>query len=227
MKLKKFLAIIMAILMLCLCTGCGDEGYIDSLSTFSVTSRDKIELPSAEKTTDEESSSSSTIAIPNETFGKGTLNGTTYINNWANLKFDFYGGFENGDSSAYSSCESAKNTYCGLIAIDNANKKQLNIIFEELTGTNTSVTVEEYIEVITGVLDENYKSMNTPYEFGETFNQTIANENYRSFIVTFSELNYIQHISVRKLDNYIILITTIASDSFDSSAILNNIRTMY
>ena len=180
--MKKLLAVLLAVLMIFTITGCGDSsgsGYIDQLSTFSVTSREEIDLPSAGMALDDDSSSEA--ATPSTVFSKGTLIGNTYTNNWANLKFDFYGSFTNGDQSEYDTYGGADGTYCGLVANDTVNKKQLIITFEKLTGTDIFLSAEDYADKAVDILKNQYTKMNYTVEFGEIYNQTIAKETYVSF----------------------------------------------
>ena len=226
--MKKFLALILAGLMLLAFTGCADDsGNSDTLfnndESSSVTERPDVSLPSA------------TIATPNDTsstdsnedysvFTKGSTLNKVYTNKWANLKFELTGGFEEADAATYSASEAA-NAYCGLIAADQTAVKQISIVYEKLDGVNALISEEKYIEIITGLLKDQFTQANYKFEFGETFDRTIANENYKSFIVTFPELNYLKQVNVRKQDSYIVLITADAKDTFTINTILNSITT--
>ena len=215
--MKKITALLLAALMIFVFVGC-DNG----IEPFpEVTERDEISIPSPTINYPDEEETT-----PSYSFEKGSLLSNVYTNNWANLKFELSDGWQNGEASEYASYETTANSYCGLAANKQtgATLTQLDIAFEELTGINSTLTVSQYIDTIKPMFETQYSNMGITVEIGEIYNQTIANETYSSFVINLSNLG-IQHINVRKLDNYIVLINVTTSDKFTSSTVLNSIRT--
>lgn len=61
---------------------------------------------------------------------KGTFDGTTYTNEWVNLKFTFPLDFEKGNEDIYSSFEN-EITECGMYAVSPSGSS-ITIAFEKL-----------------------------------------------------------------------------------------------
>lgn len=158
------------------------------------------------------------------TYSKGSMKDGWYINEWANMKFDANSNWTNGSADEYSSYEGDPNTECGIILNDAKNGKQLVICFEKLNGPSASITEEEYLDILTGGLKQQYENASLTCTVADYCNTTIAGETFKTARITFAEASTIQQFHVRKYDGYIIAIAAMAQDSFDVSSTVNNIR---
>lgn len=160
------------------------------------------------------------------TYNKGSVVDGWYVNEWANIRFDTNGGWTEGSAEEYSSYEGDSKTECGIILKDSDNDKQLVICFEKLNEPNVSVTEEEYLDIFTGSLKQQYEDVNITYIVDNYFDTTIAGETFKTAKFSFDGNTMIQTFHVRKCDDYIIFVAIMAQDNTEASSIANNIRTI-
>lgn len=180
-----------------------------------------IDEPSINDNTDSTTESNVSDAV---TYNKGSMKDGWYVNEWANMKFDANSNWTDGSTDEYASYAGDPNTECGVILNDPINGKQLVICFEKLNGPSASVTEDEYLDIITSSLKQQYADANLTCTVADYFDATIANEKFRTAKFTFDGSTMVQEFHVRKYDGYMIFIAVMAQDNFDASTVVNNIR---
>lgn len=202
--MKKLIALFLIFSVIFVFAGCGDKTTQNNAGN----NEENIEL------------------TPSYSFEEGSIVNNVYTNNWANLKFVFPEDWQNGEQADYDSYETTENTYCGLSVgkATDTSTTRLDIVFEELVGGNADITESEYIDIIKPMFESQYSTLDVAIEIGEVFSQTIANERYSSFVISLGQIG-VQHFSIRKKDNYIILINITTTDESVVSSVLEGITT--
>ncbi len=108
------------------------------------------------------------LASSDTEYTKGTVNGNTYSNHWANLKFTLDSRFAEGTEEDYKSYESLLYD-CGAYFIAEDDGDDLCIVFYDASST----TVIEYAEECLDLWEQIVKT-NNKETFSEEFLQTIT-----------------------------------------------------
>lgn len=162
------------------------------------------DLPPVEDSDDE---------IEDVEYTKGSFDGTTYTNKWANITFDLPEGFADGDASLYSASEN-ETTDCGFYFMSTSEPKFIYACFEDVSAYK-GITEKIY-------LDSALKHLNAAVDSAETSNQytthTIAGETYTRSDGKLEQngIEFVTSIFVKKIDDHIILISAV-SDSIDNN----------
>lgn len=154
-------------------------------------------------------------------YSKGTFDGTVYENKWADIKFALPEGFSDADLATYLSAENS-NTECGMYFMADDTMGLIYICYEKLP-TFPVYDEEEYLDIamqsLQNVSDITYKTPNTyttatigGYAYAKA--ECEFNNGYGDFANTFY---------VRKLDNYMIVISAIGISSDYNDALVSNI----
>ena len=235
--MKKFLALLLALSMIFVFVGCGDDS-------------DKNEAPQNQAATTQptENNTNGTVnqgtpttpstdngtvdqgtAVPPATSGypfeKGSVTDYVYTNTWANLKFDM---MENGSWMEQNPSSSTDPTFpnisYGFIA-QNVVSDTIFVGFEEITSENANMTEVEYLQKFTSKLKQliSESDEGSSFTFGGVCDRTIANATYKAIDATY--IDAIASYNVRKLDNYFIIICVNCSAS-NLSEVLNGFQTV-
>lgn len=157
-------------------------------------------------------------------YTKGTFDGTTYVNEWADIKLTVPVGFSDADSATYSAAENST-TECGIYLMADDTMSLIYICYEKLP-TLPVYDEEEYLDVamkslhsISGITYQTPDTYSTATIGGYTYTKAECefNNGYGDFSNT---------IYVRKLDNYIIFISAIGINPESNDALVSNITTV-
>lgn len=149
-------------------------------------------------------------------FEKGSINDyNIYTNEWANLKFDISDGFWFNYNAEANTSAGEGETY-GL-AIANVAQDTLSIMFADATHYKYANMSE------VDVLERFKTETQANFAFEDIYNQTIADASYKAISCEYSTERTISY-SVRKLDNYFIIIAFDGRTS-EWENVLNNITT--
>lgn len=160
----------------------------------------------------------------NKTYTKGSVSGGIYTNEWANIRVNTVRtGWSNGSAEDYASYE-GNGTECGLILSEEEKGSQLAICFEKLTGVNKVIKEDQYLDIITDNLLEQYESMDFSCTVDEYYDTTLDGVKYRSARITFEGGILVQEFHVRNYDGYIIFIGVTATSATDALNIANMIE---
>ncbi len=159
---------------------------------------------------------------PKIEYTKGTFDGTTYVNEWANIKFTLPEGFSNADSEYYESSENGT-TDCGLFVVSDSSYDSLIIGFEKLPAV-PKIDEEEYMDIIMEQFDE---STDILYEVPENYTaKTIANQTFLTSdcSVKNGDIDLIQSCAVKKIDNKMVFIIATGFNKEDNNRLMENIE---
>lgn len=156
-------------------------------------------------------------------YTKGTFDGSVYVNEWADIQFALPAGFSNADAATYNAAENST-TDCGAYFVADDTMSIIFISFEKLP-TFPGYNEEEYLDVALKSLESisgiTYKTPNTystatigGYAYAKA--ECEFNNGYGDFSNT---------IYVRKLDNYMILISAMGISPAANAALVSNITT--
>lgn len=156
-------------------------------------------------------------------YSEGTFDGSVYENKWADIKFALPEGFSDADSATYSAAENS-NTECGMYFMADDTMGLIYICYEKLP-TFPAYDEEEY-------LDSAMKSLQNvsgvTYKIPDTYSTaTIGGYAYAKAECEFNNGNgdFANTFYVRKLDNYMIVISAIGVNSGYNDALVSNITT--
>lgn len=155
-------------------------------------------------------------------YTKGSFDGVTYTNEWADIKFQLPEGFTDADSTVYSAAENA-NTDCGLYVISNDTMSLMYVAFEKLP-VFSNYNEEKYLDACM----ENLKKQAQPkYETTDQYTtKNVAGYTYTVAECSFSNANgeFAQSIYVRKLDDKIIFVSAAGVSHEKNDALIATIE---
>ena len=156
-------------------------------------------------------------------YPKGNFDGSIYENKWADIKFALPEGFSDADTATYMAAENS-NTECGMHFMADDTMGLIYICYEKLP-TFPVYDEEEY-------LDSAMKSLQNvsgvTYKIPDTYSTaTIGGYAYAKAECEFNNGNgdFANTFYVRKLDNYMIVISAIGVNSGYNDALVANITT--
>lgn len=159
--------------------------------------------------------------VPTVAYTKGTFDGTTYTNEWANLKFTFPLDFEKGNEDIYSSFEN-EITECGMYAVSPSGSS-ITIAFEKLPAI-PKIDEKEYLDIL---IDNLSQSKDVLFSVKQNhIPRTIAGETYLQveFTVQNGGINLIQSYCVKKIDNIMVVIFAHGLSAEDCSELFDLIE---
>ncbi len=219
MKIKfnqKLLIIFVLVYVLCSLAACGEKSNISSYDYSESNSNNESNV---------NSSDSSEEAPEKIYYSKGTFDGSVYINEWANIKFELPEGFSDADSATYNSAESL-HTECGMYFIADDTTGLIYISFEKLPVFPV-YDEEEYLDVAMKSL-QNSSGDGVTYKTPDTYTTAnIGGYTYAKSECAFNNSNgdFANTFYVRKLDNYMIVISAVGVDFSSNDALVNCITT--
>lgn len=173
-----------------------------------------------------ESNGNTDSSIENEEklyYSKGSFDGSVYENKWADIKFTLPEGFSDADTATYMAAENS-NTECGMYFMADDTMGLIYICYEKLP-TFPVYDEEEYLDSAMKSL-ENVSGVT--YKIPDTYSTaTIGGYAYAKAECEFNNGNgdFANTFYVRKLDNYMIVISAIGVNSGYNDALVANITT--
>lgn len=156
-------------------------------------------------------------------YSKGNFDGSIYENKWADIKFALPEGFSDADTATYMAAENS-NTECGMYFMADDTMGLIYICYEKLP-TFPVYDEEEYLDSAMKSL-ENISGVT--YKIPDTYSTaTIGGYAYAKAECEFNNGNgdFANTFYVRKLDNYMIVISAIGVNSGYNDALVANITT--
>lgn len=156
-------------------------------------------------------------------YSKGNFDGLVYENKWADIKFTLPAGFSDADSSTYMAAENS-NTECGMYFMADDTMGLIYICYEKLP-TFPVYDEEEYLDSAMKSL-ENISGVT--YKIPDTYSTaTIGGYAYAKAECEFNNGNgdFANTFYVRKLDDYMIVISAIGVDFEYNDALVTTITT--
>lgn len=156
-------------------------------------------------------------------YSKGNFDGSVYENKWADIKFALPEGFSDADTATYMAAENS-NTECGMYFMADDTMGLIYICYEKLP-TFPVYDEEEYLDSAMKSL-ENVSGVT--YKIPDTYSTaTIGDYAYAKAECEFNNGNgdFANTFYVRKLDNYMIVISAIGVNSGYNDALVANITT--
>lgn len=150
---------------------------------------------------------SNDVISNSKAYTEGTFDGAVYTNEWADIQFALPEGFSDADAATYSAAENA-NTDCGLYFIADDTMGLIYVCFEKLPAFPT-YDEESYMDVL---MDSLSSLTQLTYTVPDTY--TTATVGGYAYTKAECELNngygdFSNTIYVRKLDDYMIVISTV------------------
>lgn len=150
-------------------------------------------------------------------------NCTIHENRWADIKFALPEGFSDADSATYMASESS-NTECGMYFVSDDTMGLVYICYEKLP-TFPSNDEEGYLDAAMKLLDgASSITYKTPSAYSTA---NIGGYTYSKAECEFNNGNgdFLNTFYVRKLDNYMIVISAIGVSSAYNDALVSGIST--
>lgn len=152
-------------------------------------------------------------------YSKGTFDGSIYENKWADIKFELPEGYSNADLDLYNAAEDS-NTECGMYFMADDTMGMICICYEKLPSFPV-YDEEKYLDLamkslenlsgITYEIPDTYTTANIGgYAYAKA--ECAFNNGYGDFANTFY---------VRKLDDYMIIISAAGVNSGSNDALVN------
>lgn len=154
-------------------------------------------------------------------YTKGYFDGTTYINEWADIKFDLPDGFVEGDDTMYASAETAT-ADCGMYFVAEDAMSLIYICFEGLPAV-PAYDEESYLDVAMPTLESQTEII---YQTPDTYKTVdIAGNIYTVADCNFKNGYYegVQSFYVRKIDDRMVLICATGVSVEENEALVNMI----
>ena len=152
-------------------------------------------------------------------YTKGTFNGVTYENKWADMKLVLPTGFSNADAATYASAES-QSTECGFYFLADDFSSIIYVCFEKLP-TFPVVDEEDYLDALMDTL-AGVPNYTTTDAYADS---TIGGYMYKKAECTFTNDNgkFVNSFYVRKLDEYMIAVSVMGVNSTANDALAGRI----
>ena len=151
-----------------------------------------------------------------------------YYNKWANLMFGLDDGWVEGTAAEYSAMEN-QTTACGMYlkkTTNGVNSHVLTLTFEMLTGSNTSITLQEYMTNVCQGMISAYSASGVTYEVGDLKTIHMAGETWSDFTVSLNDGAVYQRCVARRQGDCVILISVTALSESELSSVLYGFTTI-
>lgn len=168
-----------------------------------------------------DSDDTSSESINNIEYTKGTFDGVTYVNEWADIKLSLPEGFSNADSATYSAAESS-NTECGAYFMADDTMSLIYICYEKLP----SFPVYDEEDYLDSAMNSLKNISGVTYEVDDVYSTTnIAGYAYATAECNFNNGygDFVQSVYVRKIDGYMVFISAISNSADSNDVLVNNI----
>lgn len=151
-------------------------------------------------------------------YSKGTFDGSVYVNNWADIKFELPQGYSNADLATYNAAEDS-NTECGIYFWADDAMGMIYICYEKLPAFpvyNEGKYLDAALKALQNISGVTYKIPDT------YTTANIAGQTYTKAECAFNNGNgdFANTFYVRKLDGYMIVISAIGASSEANDALV-------
>lgn len=154
-------------------------------------------------------------------YTKGVFDGTTYVNDWADIKMVMPAGFQNADSETYSASENST-TECGVYLMAEDSMSIIYIVYEKLPKFPV-YDEEDYLDAVVNTLKD--PPAGITYETaGITYTtKNIAGYAYAKADFKFNNGygDFVQSGYARKQDDYMIFVCAIGTSAEANDALVN------
>lgn len=140
-------------------------------------------------------------------YTKGTFDGTTYTNEWADIQLDLPDGFYNADEDTYATAQDP-NTDCGLYFQSDDTMSIIYICYEKLPAFPV-YDEEDYLDALIGNLK---KQTSLDYEASDSYSAAeVGGYTYKTAEGRFNNGygDFVQSMFVRKIDDRVVLISAL------------------
>ena len=154
-------------------------------------------------------------------YSKGTFDGSVYVNKWADIKFELPQGYSNADLATYNTAENS-NTECGMYFMADDTMGLIYICYEKLP----SFPVYDEEKYLDSAMKSLQNVSGVTYEIPNTYTTAnIGGYAYAKAECTFNNSNgdFANTFYVRKLDDYMIVISAIGANPSSNDALVNYI----
>lgn len=158
-------------------------------------------------------------------YTKGAVENGSYINKWANMRFDIGNEWTEGTYDQYAAFEGDGKTECGLLLSDEVGGKQLTIGFEKLDGVNLLISEDEYLDVVVDGMKNQFTGTGLTCIVSDYYDYPVANKTFRSVKISFEGVGMVQQIHVCNYDGYMIFVMAMAQSEYDAISTVNDIVT--
>lgn len=208
MKKIKNLAIVFALIMaISALSGCGtNDNNADKGNNTNQTQTDKNSITNT------------------ASYTKGSIDGSTYLNEWADIKLVIPDGFHEVDRSTYSSLENSSNEFGLYIMADDATSL-LYITFQKLP----SYPIYDESDYLDSTMDTLSKRTDIEFNTSKSYTSaTIGRHNYTKATFTYSNgyIDIIGNSYVRKINNYIVGISVEGASADSNDALVQKITSV-
>ena len=151
-----------------------------------------------------------------------------YYNEWANMMYGLDDSWTDGTEAEYSSMEN-KTTACGLYlkrTNGGVNSHLLTLTFEMLTGSNTTMTVEEYMVNVCQGMITSYNAAGITYDIGDLKTLRMCGENWSDFTVSLNNGAVYQRCIARRQGNCVIMVSLTALSESELNSMLYGFTTI-
>ncbi len=156
-----------------------------------------------------------------ENYTKGEFDGSVYVNEWANIKFEIPEGFSEADSSEYSTVENST-TDCGIYFISDDKTGLIYICYEKLPSY-PEYNEKEYLDAAIKVIDDiSGVTYSTPDAYSKA---KVAGISYTKaeFKINNGYTDMVDTICVKKLENYMISVCALSPTSQENAELIDSI----
>ncbi len=157
-------------------------------------------------------------------YTKGYFDGTTYINEWADISLELPEGFVDTDYDTYSSMENAT-TECGAYFMAEDTSSVIIICFEELPKFPV-YNETSYLDVSMSNLEA---EVDVYYYYDDYYTTTIAGYDYTTVTVGFDNgyAEVVESVYVRQIGDYMVFISAVSLDEATNDALVSMISNAY
>lgn len=156
-------------------------------------------------------------------YDKGYIDGNTYYNQWADIRYSFDASWENGSAEDYASYTGI-NTECGLY-LKRTNPtyyidEQFVICYEELPYSDYTVT--DYMQSVTSQIQTQYSNLGLSVTVGDIYDNTLIGKEWKEVSLSINDGALYQRFWATKQGDYMIVITISSADKTVLSQMLMN-----
>ncbi len=188
-------AVVLLIIILALPTS--SESKDKETTAPAVSTSENVEATS-EITTVAEETTVEQITIKSDLY-KGYLNGSHYVNIFADLSFDITS-IPQADESVYSSFEK-ENAVCGYASVNNESGCSFVFVIEDVYSDHVSYDEEKYLAQVAATIKSRFVTQNISADISESFVYTIADKEYLCMKITIAANGVTEYVCVDIVDN--------------------------
>ncbi len=156
-------------------------------------------------------------------YTKGEIVNNTYINDWANVQFALGDTWtDSSQDQAFANASVDSGTEYGLVVKDSSTQRSVCIGFEKLTGIQSAVTAEQYVDIVAQRTSANFDAQGVANEYSDRFTTEVAGQEYQAVSITLYNTTVTEQLLVKKQGDYIIWFIVYGESPSAVTEILNN-----